>query len=481
MKLFWKLFGMLGLVVTLAMVAAVSLGFYIGQQNFEQWLEFDFPEREPAITGASRALATGGREGLTEWLRDNTEPAPGRTLYITQWDPNLGFQDLLGRDVPWTGQIFIDPRGFGGQGTGDDRGFGNRRGGPRGSNDGRNAEWTAPQNRTLFQPETIQGPNGDTYFPLFRQTDITLLDMLSLPTTRFGVVTLAIAMAALTALLLAKSLSSPIVRLQRATRALAAGMLETRVGAPFNRRKDEVGTLARDFDTMAEQIQALITDKEILLRDVSHELRSPLARMQVALALAQRKVPEETQGDLERIGMEAEKLDQLVGQILTLARLRSSPLEQYSDVDLKDVVTEVVEDARYEHPNVTLTFNADDAPPIEGNATELASAIENVVRNALLHAGVDAEVAVALKLTPNHVLVSIADNGPGVPEETLGHLFEPFYRADPSRDHKQSGYGLGLAIASSIIERHGGSVEARNRPGGGLEVSFSLTALSISV
>jgi two-component system sensor histidine kinase CpxA len=251
-------------------------------------------------------------------------------------------------------------------------------------------------------------------------------------------------------------------------------MLDTRVGAPFNRRRDEVGTLARDFDTMAEQIQALITDKEVLLRDVSHELRSPLARIRVALALAQRKASDANQGDLERIDQETEKLNQLVGQILTLARLRSSPLEQQSDVALGEVIAEVVADARFEHPDVALAYTAEKVPSIQGNAGELGSAIENVLRNALLHAGAEAEVAVALRRAGPSVIVTVTDNGPGVPEEALSHLFEPFYRADPSRDHQQSGYGLGLAIASSIIERHGGSVEARNRTGGGLEVTFRL-------
>jgi two-component system sensor histidine kinase CpxA len=196
--------------------------------------------------------------------------------------------------------------------------------------------------------------------------------------------------------------------------------------------------------------------------------------MQVALALAQRKAAAENQVDLARIGQEAEKLDQLVGQILTLARLRSSPLESDSAVNLEEVVTEVVADARFEHPSVALEFTTEQLPAIQGNAGELGSAIENVLRNALLHAGASAEVIVALRRAGPSVFVTVADNGPGVPEEALSHLFEPFYRADPSRDHQQSGYGLGLAIASSIIERHGGSVEAKNRTGGGLEVTFRL-------
>jgi len=488
-KLFAKLFATLGIVITIAMVAAVTLGFYIGQLTYQQWLAVDFPEREPTINRAQTALNSGGREELTEWLRQNQEPAPGLKLFITDSD----YQDLLGREIPNLGQFFLNPwdyrggsgiyrgsgAGGGGAGAGDGQDFGGRRGGgPRGLGDGRYSPYAAVRNR--FSPQYVEvlvGQNeNEPYFTLFRQTPITVLEMMNLPATRFGVVTLAIIMAAATSLLLAKSLSSPIVRLQRATRGLAAGMLDTRVGAPFNRRKDEVGTLARDFDTMAEQIQALITDKEVLLRDVSHELRSPLARIQVALALAERKATPETRIDLERIEQEAEKLEQLVGQILTLARLRSSPLDTHANVDVAEIVAEVVADARFEHPDVALSFEPSQVPPIDGNSSELGSAIENVLRNALLHAGDKAEVTVLLKRQPGGVLLTISDNGPGVPENALPHLFEPFYRADPSRDHKQSGYGLGLAIASSIIERHGGTVAARNRPGGGLEVSFRLPA-----
>jgi two-component system sensor histidine kinase CpxA len=274
--------------------------------------------------------------------------------------------------------------------------------------------------------------------------------------------------------LLAKSFSAPIVRLQRATRALAAGALDTRVGGPVNKRRDEVGTLARDFDAMAERIQASITDKELLLRDVSHELRSPLARIRVALALAERKADVAAQQDLDRIDQETERLDRLVGQILTLARLRSSKLEDHVEVDLNELVSQVVEDAQFEHPNARIDLKAGTASKISGNAAELASAVENVVRNAVLHSGPDVEVGVELKSTPGEIAITVTDSGPGVPEDDLNRLFDPFYRVDPSRDHKQSGYGLGLAIASRIIERHGGTLNASNRTDGGLAVSFRL-------
>lgn len=454
MKLFWKLFTILGIAMTVAMVAAVTMGWNIGQTTIRQAFDFDPEAREPIINRVSQALNRGGRSELTAWLRQNQTPVPGRMLFIFDDEG----QDLLGRDVPRGFDFILSPQ-F--------RRLGDRRFGDN----------AAGRNRFNLQlTDLVYDTEGYGYRLLFVRTDVTLLNILGLPSTQLGIVTLAIIMAAGTALLLAKSFSSPIVRLQRATRSLAAGLLETRVGQPFNKRKDEIGTLARDFDTMAERIQALITDKEVLLRDVSHELRSPLARIRVALALAQRKADEKAEADLLRIEQETERLDQLVGQILTLARLRSSSVEDFDDVDINAIVSEVIADARFEQPENHISLDADPVGTIAGNAGELSSAIENVLRNALLHTGESTDVVVRVKREAQDIVVTIEDNGPGVPEAELKHLFDPFYRADPSRDHKQSGYGLGLAIAARIIERHGGSVAAKNRSGGGLAVSFRLPA-----
>jgi signal transduction histidine kinase len=448
-NIFWKLFITLGVVMTLAMVAAVSMGWQIGQLTVAQF--YDFDNREAIIDRAAQALNRGGRDELTTWLRQNQNPVPGMTLLVI--DDN--FNDLLDRGVPevWR-NAFRNPR------------FRPRYG-----------AYGAEANRRDRQvTDELTGPSGEVFRFLFVQTRITLLNYLALPATQVGVVTLAVIMAAGTALLLARSLSSPIVRLQRATRSLAAGALDTRIGFPLDRRKDEVGTLARDFDAMVERIQALVTDKEVLLRDVSHELRSPLARIRVALALAERKADAASQSDLERIEQETERLDQLVGQILTLSRLRSSTLDHHVAVDMKEIITEVVADARFENPNVPIEFKAAAVPPVTGDAAELGSAVENIVRNAVLHSGATARVEIELRSRGPRIEIAIRDNGPGVPEDQLARLFEPFYRVDPSRDHKRSGYGLGLAIAASIIERHGGTIEAKNRPDGGLRVSVMLPA-----
>lgn len=472
MKLFWKLFLALGVAMTLAMVAAVTMGWQVGQLAFEQYLDLGFENREAIINRAQQALNRGGRDELTSWLRQNQAPLPGRRMLIV----DTRGEELLGRELSREARVLLR------QGIARDRGTdeGARATG-RDFDDRRWEDYGAARNRAPPQySERLWSPDGQQLFrAIFEPTELTLLNILALPVTQFGVVTLAIIMAAATALLLAKSFSLPIVRLQRATRALAAGVLEARVGRPFDRRRDEIGTLARDFDAMAEQIQALVTDKEMLLRDVSHELRSPLARIRVALALAQRKADSSAQEDLERIDQETERLDQLVGQILALARLRSSNLEQNVDVELNELLNEVIADARFEQADAVIRFASIAPVTIQGNASELASAVENVLRNAILHSGPAAEIDVKLGKTPSEISITIADRGPGVPEDDLKRLFEPFYRVDPSRDHNQSGYGLGLAIAARIIERHGGIVEASNRSGGGLSVSFRLPARSV--
>ncbi len=263
--------------------------------------------------------------------------------------------------------------------------------------------------------------------------------------------------------LLARYLSSPIMRLQKASRALAAGAFETRVGRPFNRRSDEVGTLARDFDTMAERLQALVTAKETLLRDVSHELRSPLARIRMALALAQRRAGPQAQPDLDRIEREAEKLDALIGQVMTLTRLRTASAPRRAAVRLDQLVGEVVDDARFEHPTSRVELTTSGPIEVHGDADGLKSAIENVVRNALIYGDRAQPVEVEATSSADEALVRVLDRGPGVPDSELSRIFEPFYRTDKSRDHQKGGQGIGLAITTRVTELHGGSVTARNR------------------
>jgi two-component system sensor histidine kinase CpxA len=225
---------------------------------------------------------------------------------------------------------------------------------------------------------------------------------------------------------------------------------------------------------MAERIQALVTAKETLLRDVSHELRSPLARIRMALALAERRAGAQSQPDLARIEREAERLDALVGQIMTLTRLRTTDAPRRDIVRLDGLVREVVDDARFEYPDARVEFAATADVSLRGDAAGLKSAIENVVRNALIYGDRTKPIEVRLEVSAGAATVRVLDRGPGVPEAELKRIFEPFYRTDKSRDHRQDGQGIGLAITARVTELHGGTVSATNRAEGGLELALEL-------
>ncbi len=444
MSLFWKLFASIGVAMVVTLTAAVYVSYGLASATFDQ---VNIEGREPIIREAAQVLSERGERGLREWLRDHAREAPRHMLLLVV-DENG--RELLGRAMPREVMRLLDRRP------------------PRGGR--------PPNLRPIQLTPDLVAPDGEEYRLLFTRPLFTVFGVLTWPGTRLAVMTIAILVAAVTSLLLARYLSAPIVRLQRASRALAAGVLETRVGSPSNQRSDEVGILARDFDTMAERIQALVTDKETLLRDVSHELRSPLARMRMALALAQRRANDAAQPDLSRIEKAAEQLDELIGQIVTLARLRTQEAPEREPLPLDELVTDVLDDARFEHPNAQIEFHADGPVVVLGDKRGLRSAVDNVVRNALTYAGSDGPIEVRLERSDDGFALRVRDSGPGVAAEDLTRIFEPLYRGDSSRDHKTTGQGIGLAITARVMELHGGQVTAANRADGGLEITLRFPA-----
>lgn len=277
-------------------------------------------------------------------------------------------------------------------------------------------------------------------------------------------------------------LAKPIVRLRAATRQLAAGDLSARAGAPASSRRDEVTGLMRDFDAMAERLEKLVSAQSRLLNDISHELRSPLARLNVALGLARRRSGAENDEMLERIELEASRLNELIGRILTLARLEDGEQEvPPTPVPLNELVVNVAEDAEFEaqarHCHVR-TEIPEAEWNVRGDASLLHSAIENVVRNAIRYTHEGGTVRIRLQRTETptgpEALLQVTDCGPGVPEHALEKLFEPFYRLDDARGRLTGGVGLGLAIARRAVRFHGGWVSASNRAEGGLLVEIHL-------
>ncbi|MEO6908272.1 MAG: ATP-binding protein [Abditibacteriaceae bacterium] len=285
---------------------------------------------------------------------------------------------------------------------------------------------------------------------------------------------------------LAKYLTSPAIKLRSATRQLAEGDLSARVAAKMGRRRDELADLGRDFDQMAERIESLMLSERRLLGDISHELRSPLARMTVALDLMEDNVDEGGAQYLQRIRREAERLNEMIGQLLALSRLESGTAKvQDTVIDLPKLLEGIVADAEFEagsQDRHVRLIHADDCQTA-GAPDLLRSAIENVVRNAVRYTAKETTVEIELKKLPvdnvasKQCQITVRDFGVGVPQESLPHLFHPFYRVTDARDRQSGGTGLGLAISERAIRFHGGNIKATNAPEGGLLVEINLPLL----
>ncbi|MBV9215931.1 MAG: HAMP domain-containing protein [Acidobacteria bacterium] len=282
--------------------------------------------------------------------------------------------------------------------------------------------------------------------------------------------------AVLVCYLLALYLTSPIRKLREATRRLASGDLQARVPGRVSRRRDELSDLARDFDHMAERIEGLILSQKRLNQDISHELRSPLARLNVALEIAKQKSNRETAPILDRIENESNRLNEMISRLLILAKLETGSVDvEPVEVDFDELVRGVAEDADFEASakgkKVTVA-NLDDCSVV-GSDDLLRSAVENVLRNAVRYTKEGTAVEVRLNNNNGHAVLSITDHGGGVPEGELQNLFRPFYRVGEARDRTTGGTGLGLAIAERAIKAHKGSITAKN-VGDGLLVEISL-------
>lgn len=280
---------------------------------------------------------------------------------------------------------------------------------------------------------------------------------------------------------LARYLSTPIEDLRGVAQELADGKLDTRVSDKLLKRRDEIGHLGRDFNVMAARIESLVQAQRRLLGDISHELRSPLARQGVALGLARRRAGAEAASALDRIEREGERLNEMIGQLLTLTRLESGTdgLED-AQIDLSALMTEVAEDADFEahDRNRSVRIVKDEPASIKGVPDMIRSAVENVVRNAVRHTSEGSSVDLSLSSEAanghRHALVTVRDHGRGVPENAIEEIFRPFYRVEDDRDRRTGGTGLGLSIAARAVRLHHGTIKAANAQDGGLVVEIRL-------
>ena len=327
------------------------------------------------------------------------------------------------------------------------------------------------------RPDAHPGPHGPGDRPGFGRGDGPRPPFipgwpLTRPIPLFATIVVSLFFAAL----LAWYFSRPIRALRSAFEAAAAGDLAPRF-ADGKLGGDELNDLGRDFDRMSGQLRALMDGQRRLLHDVSHELRSPLARLQAAIGLAHQQ-PDKIATSLARIEREGVRMDKLVGELLTLSRLEANPdVPKNETIDMQELVDGIAADARFEAgpegPAIELDIEGEAPVCVRGAPDLLWRAVENVVRNAVKHGGAQGRVDLRLRAGAHAVHVDVLDRGPGILEQDLPSIFQPFYRSNPVKNNVD-GHGLGLAIAERVVHAHGGTITASNREGGGLHVAITL-------
>ena len=438
-RLFWKIFiGFWLALVSAALIAGSAVWLQHRRESGPPELAGGPPSRI-ATDLAAATLRHGGVEALRAWLREVQLRRAAMIFAVDEHD-----HDVLGREVP-PGALAaareLVASGADGQGA-------------------RRVSTASGESYVLFvtRPPGPRPPARPGPPPIAPWEFIVI-----------GIVT-SLAFSAL----LAWYLTRPIRNLRWAFDAAAAGRLETRVSPRMGRRRDEIADLGRDFDRMALQLQKLVSAQRRLLHDVSHELRSPLARLQAAIGLA-RQEPAKVEPSLERIEREASRLDHMVGEVLALARLESGTATRPKErVDLAYLAANIAEDARFEAEAAgrALRFHAEGDAPVMGDADLLHRAVENVVRNAVKFTREGTSVDVNVHTTKHSAVLIVADEGPGITSAELAKIFDPFYRGEAGNG--TPGFGLGLAIAQRAIDAHGGTIRAANALAGGLEVRIEL-------
>lgn len=273
-----------------------------------------------------------------------------------------------------------------------------------------------------------------------------------------------------------RNLVKPINHLEEAARQIGNGSLSARIPAEVEVRKDEIGEMARSFNTMANRLEKLIQTQTQLFQDVSHELRSPLTRLVLALNLAENQDEKNLPKWFDRLNKEAEQMDSLIHQFLTLAKIESVPEKvELKKIEVVSLLETLAEDARFEgqRKKITVKFDYDQPVSIVANRPLLTSALENIIRNAIRHTTEQSEVEISLRSESDEILLSIADQGPGCSESELEEIFRPFYSKSQS-ETEDSGVGIGLSISRRVVEQLRGTITAKNRITGGLQIDITL-------
>ena len=461
-RLFWRIFAAFWLATVVVLLAFA----WITTSNFES-------EKIPGLgvtrlqalmddllSRTSRELRHDGEEATRKWLRNSVDFGP---ISIYVFGPDGA--EMLGRETP--DAVRAAAREVADEAV------------------------TLPDDGSLMpthgaereRSRAIRVKDGST-FRIYGEVAVlegTFLSRLisRRPGTFWANIAAAMIVSAVFSLLLAWYVAAPLTQIRASTRRFAEGDLDARVGRLRVGRSSEMTALASEFDDMAARIKAFIESHRRLVRDVSHELRSPLARLRVALELARDGDDAQVHASLDRIESESARLETMLSQALELSRLETQQRVAQDTVALDQLLEDVITNADYEGaPRGRKVVLAEcERQVLTGSSDALYSAFENVIRNALAYTQDGTTVTVRLlrdPRDPKYALITVRDHGPGVPESELARIFEPFYRTDSARTRSSGGTGLGLAIARRAVEWHGGRICASNAEGGGLEVSMRL-------
>jgi len=428
-RLFWKLFVSLSLTLVL-IGAGIGGAVYLHDQRLQNEEGIQRDRRAEFVVGlVANSVRHGGIAGaralLDEWPGKNRAP---RVLIVDSKG-----HDALGRQVP--------PFAL------------------------KKALKALQRHRGHQSVRQVAAPDGQQYVLFLPAADASSgPPRMPPPSVQ---ILIALFASLLFSAIFATYLTRPIRHLRKVSTRLAEGDLGARVTPLIGSRNDELSDLGNDFDFMATRLQTLLNAQRQLLHDVSHELRSPVARMRLAVGIA-RQQPEKVEMALERIERETERLDELLGQILTLARLESGLSNDAKEqVSIDELLEEIIQDVGFEAQasGKAITYHANIKARVEGQRELLRRAFENVIRNAIKHTAEGTTVDIRLTREDHQAVVTILDRGPGIPLDQLDRVFQPFYRlpGEPGQ-----GYGLGLAIARRAVIRHDGTLDLFNREGGGL-------------
>lgn len=443
-RLYWRV----ALYIAAALIAFVVLG--VGSVAFVasvQLESYSATRQSPLGREAAAVLAAEGEAGLRRWLQSAAVP-PDVTIFVLDQQSH----DILDREIPAEYLNFL-----------------------RNSVVGPPESPAANYRPARLAPQLV-GPDGAVYAFLPLPNQIRLWGSTA---TTLGLAIAALLVIGSVAWLIARTIGRPIAQLQSTVRELAQGRVEARVPAALSGRRDELGALAADFNSMAQQLQELLAGRQQLMAELSHELRSPLARLQAAIALAAQR-PEANPAELRRMEQEIRRMDRVIGDLLRFSRLSAASAISRRLVRMEDLIGELVRDEEIEARarRCELQVRAAKGLLVVGDPDLLRSGLENILRNAIRYGPPGSRVELDAVRAGNQILVAVADRGPGVPAEYLDRIFEPYFRV-PGTAANGEGTGLGLAIAHRVCEVHGGTVRATPRDGGGLVMELRLPAAEL--